>query len=149
MNSNAYRQVVRKVFPFQMLGETSILTLPGKVPLDKNFKMMFCVAIWIWLSPFTYWNINSSSKIHVLQWLLGFKLVYCSQKVKSTFPNRYVWLLFIETQHILDMACCHKHQHQRHHNKNTKICMFIICIFPLTKAISIMFERVTTLYQTL
>ena len=88
---NAYRLIVWKVFLFQILGETSIFTLPGKVPLwQKNVKMMFCVAIWICMSPRTYWNLNST-KIHALQWLLGFMLVYCSQKLNwYTFPNRFV-----------------------------------------------------------
>ena len=41
-----------------------------------------------------------------------------------------------------------------YHNENTKICMFrhyiyVDILFPLTKAISIMFELVTTHYQTL
>ena len=52
------------------------------------------------------------------------------------------------------MSCCHKHQQQRYHNQNTKICMFIHymyfdILFPLTKAIPIIFERVTTHFQTL
>ena len=39
----------------------------------------------------TYWNLNSSSKELVLQWLLEFMLVYRSQKVKwYTFPKRFV-----------------------------------------------------------
>ena len=52
------------------------------------------------------------------------------------------------------MSSCHKHQQQRYHNENTKTCMFINYMyvdvfFPLTKAIPIMFEHVTTHYQTL
>ena len=52
------------------------------------------------------------------------------------------------------MSCCHKHQQERYHNENTKICMFILYMypdifFPQTKAIPIMFERVTKHYQTL
>ena len=87
---NAYRLVVRKVFLFQMLGETSIFTLPSKVPLWEKVKMVFCVAIWIWMSPLTYWNLNSS-KLFVLQRLFGFMLVFCGQKVKwYTFPKRFV-----------------------------------------------------------
>ena len=55
---------------------------------------------------------------------------------------------------ILDMSCCHKHEQQRYHNENTKTCIFLhyMCVdivFPLTKAIPIMFQRVTTYYQTL
>ena len=52
------------------------------------------------------------------------------------------------------MSSCHKHQQQRYHNENTRTCMFIHYMyvdvfFPLTKAITIMFEHVTTHYQTL
>ena len=52
------------------------------------------------------------------------------------------------------MSSCHKHQQQRHHNENIKTCMFIHYMyvdvfFPLTKAIPIMFENVTTHCQTL
>ena len=43
---------------------------------------------------------------------------------------------------------------QMYHNENTKICMFIRYVyvdilFPRIKAIPVMFERVTTHYQTL
>ena len=68
-------------------------------------------------------------------------------------------MLAIETQHrnathILDMSCCYQHQRQKYHNENDKICMFIHymyvdILFPLTKVIPIMFEHVTTHYQTL
>ena len=52
------------------------------------------------------------------------------------------------------MSSCHKRQQQRYHNENTKTCMFIHYMyvdvfFPLTKAIPIMFEHVTSHYQTL
>ena len=52
------------------------------------------------------------------------------------------------------MSCCQKHQQQRYHNESTKICIFIHytyvdILFPQTKAIPIMFELVTTYYQTL
>ena len=58
------------------------------------------------------------------------------------------------TTHILDTSCCHKHQQQRYHYENTKICMFIHymyvdILFPLTKVIPIISEGVTTHYQTL
>ena len=45
------------------------------------------------------------------------------------------------------MSCCYKHQQQRYRHENAKICIFIHyihIIFPLTKSIPIMFERVTT-----
>ena len=56
--------------------------------------------------------------------------------------------------HILDMSCCDKHQQQRYHNENNKICiflhyMYVDILFPLAKAISVMFECVITPYQTL
>ena len=52
------------------------------------------------------------------------------------------------------MSCYHKHQQQKYNNENTKLCMFIEyryidILFPLTKAIPIMFEQVTSQYQTL
>ena len=58
------------------------------------------------------------------------------------------------TTHILDMSCCHKHWQQKYHDENTKICIFIHhmyvdILFPLTKAIQCMLERVTTHYVTL
>ena len=61
-------------------------------------------------------------------------------------------LIFIHTN--TTQSCCHKQQQQRYHNENTKTGMFIHCMyvgvfFPLTKAIPIMFEHVTTHYQTL
>ena len=65
---NACSLVVWKKFLFQMLRETSIFTLPGKVPLWQNVKMMFWVAIWIGMSPLTHRNLNSSSKT------LGYKM---------------------------------------------------------------------------
>ena len=94
---NAYRLIVWKVFLFQILGETSIFTLPGKVPLwQKNVKMMFCVAIWICMSPHTYWNLNmlcndcldSCWSIVVKKW--------------NDIPSQTGLsnLLFIETHHI-------------------------------------------------
>ena len=57
------------------------------------------------------------------------------------------------TTHVLDMSCCHKHQQQRYHNENTKTFMFIHymyvdILFHLVKVIPIMFEHVTTYYQT-
>ena len=86
---NAYRLVVRKGFLFQMLGETSILTLPGYVPRwQKSQNDVLCGNTNMDVSP--YWHLNFS-KILVLQRLLGFMLVYCSQKLKRyTLPNSFV-----------------------------------------------------------
>ena len=71
------------------------------------------------------------------------------------FPKKfYLIIIHANATHILDVSCCHKHEEQRYHNENTKIYMFIhymyVDIFlPLTKAIPIIFERVTTHCQTL
>ena len=117
---------------------------------------MFCVAIWMWMFPVTYWNLNSSSKILVPQWLPGFMLVLLWSKSEIIYLPKQAYLIIIHrnTKHILDMPSCHKHQQQRYHYENTKLCMFIDCIcvdirFPLTKDISVTFEGVTTHYQTL
>ena len=70
--------------------------------------------------------------------------------------SKKVCLIIIHknTANLLDMSCVHKHQQQRHNNENAEICMFIHYMyvdihFPLTKAISIMFERVALHHQTL
>ena len=108
------------------------------------------------MSPLTYWNLNYSSTILDLQWLLGFILVYCSQKVKWYTFLKMVSLIIINRNitHILDMSCCHKPQQQRCHHENNKICMFINYVyvdvlFSLAKAIAIMLERVIRNNQTL
>ena len=87
----AYRLVVRKAFLFQMLAETFVFTLLGKVPLwQKCQNDVLCGNMNMNVS-LIYWNLTSSSKILVLQRRLGFMLVYCSQKVKwYTFQNRLV-----------------------------------------------------------
>ena len=55
--------------------------------------------------------------------------------------------------HLLDMSCCNKHQ-QKYNKENSKTCMLIHykivdILFPITKAIPIMFEQVVSHYQTL
>ena len=52
------------------------------------------------------------------------------------------------------MSYCHKHQQQRYKIENNEKCMFTHYMyvhkhFPLTKAIQIISERVTTHYKTL
>ena len=117
---------------------------------------MLCVGIWMWMFPVTYSNLNSSSKILVPQWLPGFMLVLLWSKSEIIYLPKQAYLIIIHrnTKHTLDMSSCHKHQQQRYHYETTKLCMFIDCIcvdirFPLTKAISVTFEGVTTHYQTL
>ena len=68
--------------------EASIFTLPGKVPLwQKCQNVVLCDNMNMNVSPYIL-EFSSSSKILILQWLIGFMLVYCSQKVKwYTFPK--------------------------------------------------------------
>ena len=85
--------------------------------------------------------------IHVRLLYSKSKMIYLPKKVSLI-------IIHTNTTHILDMSSYHKHQQQRYHNENTKTCMFIHYMyvdvfFPLTKAIPIMFEHVTTHYQTL
>ena len=52
------------------------------------------------------------------------------------------------------MPCYHQHLQQRYHNQKANIFIFVhfmhvAILFPLTKAIPIIFECVTTHYQTL
>ena len=70
-------------------------------------------------------------------------------------PKNFCLIIILKKPtHILDMSYCHKHQQQRYHNENSKICifmhyMYVDILFPLTKATPIMSERVATYYQTL
>ena len=67
-------------------------------------------------------------------------------------PKKFcVIIIYRYPPHILDMFCCHQHLQQRDQNENTKIyCyMYVDILSSLTQAIPIMFERVTTHYQTL
>ena len=81
---------IRREFLIYTSRQSATLT-QAKCHFDKNVEMIFCVAMWIWMSPLTYWNWNSSSKILVLQWLFVFISVYSSQKVKwYTFPKMFV-----------------------------------------------------------
>ena len=83
-----------------MLEGTSIFNLPGKVPLwQKCQNYVFCGNMNADVSPYVL-KFKFFFKILVPQWLLGFVLVYCSQKVKwHTFPKMFAWLYFIETKH--------------------------------------------------
>ena len=64
---NTYRLVAQKVLLFQMLGETSICTLPGKVTLWQK------IPKWCFVWQYKYGCLS----LHI-----GIMLVYCSQKVK-------------------------------------------------------------------
>ena len=133
-----------------MLRETSIFTLPGKVPLWLS-KCCFvwqyeytclCLHIYIWILPLKYLFYNdfldSCWSIVVKKW----------NDIRS---QKSLSIIHRNTTHLLDIDCCHKHQQQRY---DTKICkfihyMFVDRLFLLTKAISTMFEPATTHYQTL
>ena len=139
-----------------MLEETSIFTLTDKVLLwQKCQNDVLCG------------NMNTDVSPYILKFKIFFKNT-CSTMVawihvgllqsKSEIiylPKTFCLIIIRRSPtHILDMSCCHKHQQQRYHNGNTKICIFLhyMCIdivFPLTKAIPIMFQRVTTYQQTL
>ena len=150
---NAYMLLAQKVFLFQMLGESSLFTLPL---WQKYQNDVLCGSVNMDVSPLTYWNLNSFSKIIVLQWLLGFMLVYFSQKVKRLPKKVCLIIIHRNTTHILDMSCCHKHQQQKYHHENTKICLFIHytyvdILFPLQKPFQLrlnVLPRVIKLYKT-
>ena len=102
------------------------------------------VPAYIWKFKFFFKNTCSTviAWIHVGLFWPKSEIIYLPQKV-------CLIIIHTNTTHILDMSCCHKHQQQRYHNENTKIYMFIHYIyvdilFPLSKAIPNMFERVTT-----
>ena len=95
---NSGKYPIRQLLPLKLLmdfqciqaSSSKSISVPN-VPLWQKCQNDVCVAIWIWMSLLTYWNLNSSSKTLVPQWLLGFVLVYCSQKMKRyTFPKRFV-----------------------------------------------------------
>ena len=96
------------------------------------------------MSPLTYWNLSSSSKILVLQWLLGFMLGFHSKSEMIYLPKKTCLIIIHRnTTHILDILCIY-----------SILCMLIYfmyvdILFSPTKTISIMFERVTTHCQTL
>ena len=82
-------------------------------------------------------------------------LVCCSQKFDIYLPKK-ICLIIIHrnSTSLLDMSSCHQKQQQRRNNENTRVFMFREymyddILFSVTKAIPIMFERITTHYQTL
>ena len=93
-NLNAYRLVVWKVFLFKLLRKIPYLHWQTKSYFDKKCQNHVLSGKWQYeygCLSLIYWNLNSSTKIFVLQWLLGFILVCCSQKVKwYTFTNRFL-----------------------------------------------------------
>ena len=117
---NAYRLVAQKVFLFQILEETTTFTLPGKVPFwQKCQNDVLCG------------NMNADVSSYILKFRLFFKVLVLKRllvvKSEMIYLLKKVCLIIIHRNptHILDMPCCHKHQQQRYHNGNTKICIFI------------------------
>ena len=111
---------------------------------------MFCAAIWISMSPLTYWNLNSSSKILVLQ--------CCSIVVKkwNDIPSQIGLSNYYSRKHNTSSRYVPVAISIRNKGIIMKILKYIylytICanvLFPSTKAIPIMFERVTTHYKAL
>ena len=107
---NAYRLIVRKVFLFQMLGETSIFTWPSKVPLWQKVKMVFCVTMNMDVSAYILKfkllkTIRSAMTvwIHVGHLWPKSEMIYLPKKV-------CLIIIYRNTTHLLDMSRCHKHQ---------------------------------------
>ena len=70
-------------------------------------------------------------------------MIYLPKKVCLIIIHR-------NTTHILDMSCCHKHQQQKNHHENTKICMFlqymhVDILLPLSKTIPVMFQALSSI----
>ena len=89
----------------------------------------------------------------MIAWIL---VVLLQTKSEMIYPPKQVCLIIIHrnTSHIPDCPAVISISNTRSHNKSTKTCMFIHymyadILFPLTKANPIIFERVTTHYQTL
>ena len=103
------------------------------------------------MSLLTFSNLNSSAKktcSTISAWIQVGLLQSKSEMIKLP-ENVYVIII-----HGNPISCCLKHHQQRYHNENTKICIFIYymyvdILFTLIKAIPIMFECITTYFQTL
>ena len=136
---------------FQMLGETSIFTFPGKVPLSQKCQNDILCG-----------NVNMAVSLCILKLNFFFKNTCATMtawnyagllqsKSEMIYLLKRVCLIIIhtDTTHILDMPCCYHHHQQSYHSENTKIRMLIDILLPLKKVIPIMFERVTKHYKTL
>ena len=100
-------------------------------------------------------NMCDNMNMGVSSYILKFKFFFRNTYSAMT-PWIHVGLLWSKSTiiYLSRNVCFHKHQQQKYHNENTKISMFIRYMyanipFPLTKAIPIMFEPVTTHYQPL
>ena len=144
-------QQFKKYFCSKSLLDTSIFTLSGKVPKFQNDvlhgTMYTDVSPYILKFKLFFKNtcFTMAAWIHVGLLQSKSKMIYLPGKVRLI-------VIHINQTDILQMSCGHKHQQQSYHNENTKICIFIHHIhidmlFPLTKVIPTMSERVTTYQQ--
>ena len=106
---NAYKQVAKKVFLCQMLEETSIFTLPGKVPLWQRCQNNALCR-----------NMNVDVSPYILKFKFFFKST-CStmaawipvgllpSKSEMIYLPKEVCLIIIHRNptYILDMSCCY------------------------------------------
>ena len=139
-----------------MLEETSIYTLSDKVSLcQKCQNDVLCGNMNTDVSPYIFkFKLFFKNTCFIMAAWIHFGLP--QSKIETIYLPGKVCLIVNHRNptHILHMSCCHKHEHQRYHNENTKICilihyMYVDILLSLTKTISIMFERVTTYCQTL
>ena len=118
----------------QMLGETSIFTLPGKVQLSQKYQNgVLCV------------NMNKHNFSYILELKFFFKN-NCSTMIagilivlllaNSEMINlcREVCLIIIHrnTSHFLDISCCHKHQQQKKSKlkyENMYVHALYVCLY--------------------
>ena len=109
---NAYRLVAQKVFLFQILGETSIFTLPGKVPLWQKYQ-----------NDVLRGSMNTDVVPYILKFKSFFKNSWStmaawnhvgllqSKSAMIYLPKKFCLIIIhTNTIHILDMSCCHKYQ---------------------------------------
>ena len=109
---NVYRLVVQKVFLFRILGETSIFTLPGKVPLWQKYQ-----------NDVLRGSMNTDVVPYILKFKSFFKNSWStmaawnhvgllqSKSAMIYLPKKFCLIIIhTNTIHILDMSCCHKYQ---------------------------------------
>ena len=137
-----------------MLWETSIFTLPGKVPLWQKCQ-----------NDVSCGNINKDVFPYILKFKFFLKTT-CStmttwihvgllqSKIEMMYLPKQFSLIIIHRNNTYLCISVISITNKRNHKKNTKVCMFILymyvdILFPLKKFIPIMFERVITHYQTL
>ena len=148
-------QQFKKYFCSKCQERLPYLHCQAKCHFDKNGKMMFfCGNMNMDVSPyilkFKFFKNTCSTMGAWIQdgpFYLKSEMIYLPKQVCLIIIHR-------NTTHILDIPCCNKYQQQRYHNENTKICLFIQCmyvdvLFLLTKVILIVFGGVLPNSHTL